>query len=146
MVTPVQSRRLKAYGVLKGAEKRAEMIEGVSPVTPSEKDSDGDGIPDWWEKKYGLNPEDPADAAEDPDGDGLPNLYEYLTGNDPFQEDTDGNGITDDWEDYDGDGLTNGEEVVFSTRPDKVDTWCDDDQAVEADGSRCDDRPLRRKR
>ncbi|MBR5024080.1 MAG: S8 family serine peptidase, partial [Victivallales bacterium] len=113
-------------GVLNGAE----MVEGTSPVTPSEKDSDGDGIPDWWEKKYGLNPEDPADAAEDPDGDGLPNLYEYLTGNDPFQEDTDGNGITDDWEDFDGDGLTNGEEVVFSTRPDDPDT--DDDGFSDA--------------
>ena len=108
----------------------AELIEGVSPVTPSEKDSDGDGIPDWWEKKYGLNPEDPADAEEDPDGDGLPNLYEYLTGNDPFNEDTDGNGTTDDWEDYDGDGLTNGEEVVFSTRPDDPDT--DDDGFTDA--------------
>ena len=113
-----------------GLMNGAEMIEGVSPVTPSEKDSDGDGIPDWWEKKYGLNPEDPADAAEDPDGDGLTNLYEYLTGNDPFQEDTDGNGITDDWEDYDGDGLTNGEEVVFSTRPDDPDT--DDDGYTDA--------------
>lgn len=26
-------------------------------------DSDGDGIPDWWEKKYGLNPRDPTDAG-----------------------------------------------------------------------------------
>ena len=25
-------------------------------------DSDGDGIPDWWERKYGLNPHDPADG------------------------------------------------------------------------------------
>jgi hypothetical protein len=46
-------------------------------------DSDGDGMPDWWEKKYGLDPNDPSDAAKDPDGDGYTNLEEYLNGTDP---------------------------------------------------------------
>lgn len=27
------------------------------------KDSDGDGIPDKWEKKHGLDPHDPTDAS-----------------------------------------------------------------------------------
>jgi hypothetical protein len=47
------------------------------------KDADGDGMPDRWERKYGLNPSDPSDAARDRDGDGYTNLEEYLNGTDP---------------------------------------------------------------
>ena len=46
-------------------------------------DSDGDGLPDWWEIQYGLNPHDPTDAAQDADGDGMTNLQEYLAGTNP---------------------------------------------------------------
>jgi pectate lyase len=46
-------------------------------------DSDSDGMPDWWEKKYGLDPKNSADAAKDKDGDGYTNLEEYLNGTDP---------------------------------------------------------------
>jgi hypothetical protein len=41
-------------------------------------DSDHDGIPDEWEKRAGLNPNDPADANQDRDNDGYTNLEEYL--------------------------------------------------------------------
>lgn len=44
----------------------------------STEDTDSDGIPDIWELKYGLNPNDPSDAAQDPDGDNYTNLEEYL--------------------------------------------------------------------
>jgi hypothetical protein len=37
-------------------------------------DSDGDGLPDDWETKWGLNPHDPSDAAQDLNGNGLSNL------------------------------------------------------------------------
>lgn len=55
------------------------------PGSPDEdkKDSDLDGMPDWWEKKYGLNPFNPDDAHLDADGDGFSNLEEYLFGSDP---------------------------------------------------------------
>jgi len=53
--------------------------EGVS----ADWDSDGDGMPDEWEKKYGLNPLDPADAHHDLDGDGFTNLEEFVAGTDP---------------------------------------------------------------
>ncbi len=48
-----------------------------------EWDSDGDGLPDVWERRYGLNPLDPKDAHHDLDGDGFTNLEEYLAETDP---------------------------------------------------------------
>ena len=46
-------------------------------------DADGDGMPNGWEIRYGLDPRDPADAAFDSDGDGMPNLREYRLGRSP---------------------------------------------------------------
>jgi subtilase family serine protease len=68
-------------------------------------DSDGDGMPDDWERLYGLNPADPSDASGDPDLDGLSNLQEFRSGTAPFVADTDGDGV--------GDGL----EVAQGTDP-----------------------------
>ena len=61
-------------------------------------DDDNDGMPDWWEKKYGLNPLDPSDRNTDLDGDGLTNYQEYLYGTDPRNPDTDGDGLSDGYE------------------------------------------------
>ena len=52
-----------------------------SAVAP--KDSDGDGMPDQWERRFGLNPSDPLDANLDKDHDGYTNSEEYLNGTDP---------------------------------------------------------------
>ncbi|UCH88643.1 MAG: PQQ-binding-like beta-propeller repeat protein [Thermoplasmata archaeon] len=41
-------------------------------------DTDGDGMPDTWELKYGFDPSDPSDADDDPDEDTYTNLEEYL--------------------------------------------------------------------
>ena len=50
------------------------------------KDSDNDGMPDAWEIKYGLNPNDPSDANLDCNGDGYTNIEKYINGIDPTQK------------------------------------------------------------
>ena len=52
----------------------------LSVIAP---DSDNDGIPNYWEARYGMNPSNGSDANEDLDGDGLTNLEEYLRGFNP---------------------------------------------------------------
>jgi hypothetical protein len=55
-----------------------EVKGGEAPV-----DSDHDGMPDEWEKKYGFDPKDASDGAKDKDGDGYTNLEESLNNTDP---------------------------------------------------------------
>jgi hypothetical protein len=45
---------------------------------PAPRDSDGDGMPDDWEKSLGLDPSDAGDGPRDRDGDGYTNLEDYL--------------------------------------------------------------------
>lgn len=45
---------------------------------PAWIDSDGDGMPDDWERAHGLDPSDAADGARDADRDGFTNLEEWL--------------------------------------------------------------------
>lgn len=110
------------------------------------EDWDGDGIPNSWEERYGLNPRDPSDSSVDTDNDGydfdrdgvvdiqerFTNLEEYLNGTDPTNKDTDGDGMDDGWEvwyqldpldeqdgkdDPDEDMLMNVGEFTFGTPP-----------------------------
>lgn len=70
---------------------------------PCDGDSDGDGLPDGWEQRNGLDPLDGGTAISlrtgkaaiaanggtgDPDSDGLNNTQEYINGSDPRQPDT----------------------------------------------------------
>lgn len=50
------------------------------------KDSDNDGMPDEWEKKYKLNPNDPSDANGDLSGDGYTNIEKFINGIDPSKK------------------------------------------------------------
>jgi hypothetical protein len=54
-------------------------LELVLPVT----DSDNDQIPDFWEKQYGFDMNDAADATNDSDADGWDNLTEFLNATHP---------------------------------------------------------------
>jgi hypothetical protein len=66
----------------------------VALVDSATLDSDGDGLPDFWELRFGLNPS-LADSDEDGDGDGLSNLREYQLGTSPILRDSDGDGVDD---------------------------------------------------
>ena len=57
-------------------------------------DSDGDGMTDVFEQRYGLDPRR-NDAAADRDRDGLSNLTEYQAQTDPSRADSDGDGVDD---------------------------------------------------
>ncbi|MDF7807255.1 sulfatase-like hydrolase/transferase [Pontiellaceae bacterium B12219] len=50
-------------------------------------DNDADGLPNYFENAYGLNPDSPLDALADSDGDGLNNLQEYALGSNPENSD-----------------------------------------------------------
>jgi hypothetical protein len=58
-------------------------IEGgpwpVLKSKPAPKDTDGDGIPDEWERRHGLNPND-ANDGNDTDAQGYTMLENYLNG------------------------------------------------------------------
>ena len=57
-------------------------------------DTDGDGIPDCWERWTRTNPF-VADADQDGDGDGVDNFGEFWNQCDPLMKDTDGDGYSD---------------------------------------------------
>ncbi len=77
-------------------------------------DSDKDGMPDWWEARYGL-PINQSNAGDDSDQDGLTNIEEYRAGTNPGVRDllfgvtAQGNLFLLDtggaWLDSDGDGI-----------------------------------------
>jgi hypothetical protein len=59
-------------------------------------DTDGDGLRDYTEFEYGLNPFDPTDAGGNPDGDLMPNDLEILLGQ-PINVPNDPSGIRLVW-------------------------------------------------
>jgi hypothetical protein len=96
-------------------------------------DTDADGMPDWWEKQFGFDP-NTDDAAADADADGRTNFEEFQAhAPDPKVADTEGDGLNDGREftagsnpllaDSDGDGLTDFNEVnTHLTSPALADT------------------------
>ncbi len=104
-------------------------------ITFSAVDMDNDGIPDYKEKEYGLNP-----YSSDSDNDGIPDSKEFANGRDTDNDglidavdsDSDNDGISDKDEnryglnpydpydadiDSDKDGFTNKEEIAQGTDP-----------------------------
>jgi hypothetical protein len=73
-----------ALGVAQSRRAQAVRVDLV--LREPMLDTDGDGIPDWWEELYGLNPDSAADGRGDLDGDGLSNLDEFLAGLSPEED------------------------------------------------------------
>lgn len=94
----------------------------VTPVLGADivlgADTDGDGLTDEFEQRWGVTDPQAADsdgdglvdAAEDLDADRLGNLGEQRYGTDPGDPDTDGDGVIDGDEDSDGDGANDARE------------------------------------
>ncbi len=95
-------------------------LAGLVPAVAAARDSDGDGMPNRWERAHGLDPFR-ANARGNPDADGLRNLREFVNGTDPQDADTDDDGLTDGTElndvetdpldaDTDDDGVEDGDD------------------------------------
>tara|TARA_B100001121_G_scaffold26051_1_gene20218 strand:- start:226 stop:3321 length:3096 start_codon:yes stop_codon:yes gene_type:complete len=118
----------------------AALADGASPIGATSEDADGDGLPDSWEDKYGVD-----DPEGDDDNDGLTNIDEFEARTKPNKADSDEDGLNDKEEievtetnplqaDTDRDGLLDGvetntgqfvSETNTGTDPNKKDT--DDD-------------------
>ncbi len=95
---------------------------------PTLPDVDADGLPDWWEDLFFAGAAVP---TLDTERDLLNNLYEYLCDSNPKNRDTNGDGVLDDAEDYDGDELSNSDEQFLGSDPRLLDT--DDDGVSDID-------------
>ncbi len=99
-------------------------------------DTDNDGMPNCFERRFDFDRRDLEDALKDADGDGLSNLLEYQLGSLPRNLDSDADGLPDIWEwrnglnpayagdadiDSDGDGITNADEYVQGKKPTRRD-------------------------
>ncbi len=78
---PYKSKVCPFCGFQQPSEESAEAVR-------SGVDADKDGLPDAWELKYGLNPNDPADAKQDPDGDTFTNFEEFEAKTDPKNQES----------------------------------------------------------
>ena len=80
------------------ADEDVPMWDGGGTPSGEPFDTDGDGLPDFWEEQYGLDPWSGTGdngAGGDPDEDGLSNWAEYQAGTSPIDFDTDNDGLGD---------------------------------------------------
>jgi hypothetical protein len=106
-------------------------IDAVEDLGFATADYDGDGLPNGWEREYGLDLLSASgnDGANgDVDNDGLTNAQEFARNTNPRNADSDGDGLSDGAEvnvhktnplvsDSDSDGLPDSWEVQYSLDP-----------------------------
>jgi len=95
-VTPTDYGRIVLRAVHNGNEDyrpAADVVRSFLVASTPLPDSDRDGIPDWWEQMYYLNPYNSADALSDADGDGLTAAEEFHLGFSPNSINTPGSGV-----------------------------------------------------
>lgn len=91
---------------------RQEFLNGTDPKQADDQDTDGDGIPDGWEIKYGLNPSNSLDALTSAiAGELLSYLQKYNYRLKGSTNDSDGDGLTDYAEIF----LWHSDPLAFST-------------------------------
>ncbi|MFV0541504.1 MAG: polysaccharide lyase [Aestuariibaculum sp.] len=77
-------RRLPADSYKKGIITDIAQVGGYPEYKGTPYiDTDNDGMPDVWEKKHGLNPNNATDAHTDLNQDGYTNIEDYINGTDP---------------------------------------------------------------
>ncbi len=93
--------------------------ENMNSLNVDKNDDDNDGVLNFTEEMYHTD-----SLKEDSDGDELTDYYELaVLGTDPNKKDTDNNGISDADEDFDGDGISNGNEInKYKTESINIDT------------------------
>lgn len=85
--TPYVKRRLPDDSYKYGIITHPQQVGGLPEYKGTPYiDSDRDGMPDEWEIRYGLNPNDPSDAIKDCNGDGYTNIEKYINGIDPTRK------------------------------------------------------------
>ncbi|MFA6724984.1 MAG: LamG-like jellyroll fold domain-containing protein, partial [Lentisphaeria bacterium] len=119
---PKDPKDSKDRAEMKGAAKFHEIViesssRGAETYEYLWGDSDGDKIPDFWERRYfdDLSTADSGtvDFYTDYDGDGLNDYYEFVTGRHPREKDDPALYDIDE----DGDGLTLLQEQKFGSDP-----------------------------
>lgn len=94
---PVDTRVIRSV-----EERSGSIIDDPSQVgglpelasEPAPKDTDGDGMPDAWERAKGLDPNDPSDANGDLDGNGYTNIEDFINYDAPFHDPHGADGAT----------------------------------------------------
>jgi len=77
-ILPPATTSIDLDQLLRATAWRIDLEINVAPI-----DSDGDGMPDWWEDLHGLDKQNRNDALTDLNGNGRNNLAEFLAGTDP---------------------------------------------------------------
>jgi len=137
--SPVFTRDRHVQTSTPGIDRGASSDESLRDIDGEERndtdmgadeflDSDGDALPDWWEKAHFVN-RGAAVPGDDSDSDGLVNSNEYLVSTDPMGgwQDGDGDLLSDDREtwlgtdpaywDSDDDGMSDGWEDAYGFDP-----------------------------
>lgn len=134
---------------LAGVAVDSSIIRFTTSALDDVSDSDGDGLPDFWEVQNGLDPQDPSDAGLDLDDDGLTNREEFAAMSDPNDDDSDDDGMPDGWEvdrglnpndasdaneDADGDGVSNLNEYLSASDTEAPVISLSDSLTIDATG------------